>query len=747
MLIQPRNNDSGRWPHRSVLATVLVLLAVARLTTGEAQEPPAAASKEPVGRSLTLDSPITDESIGWVRQAGLQLQQIATDEDRPVYLLLEIRPGTSQFHHVYALADFLTSADIARVTTVAWIPETVVGNNAIAALACSEIVMHPDAQLGDIGLGKPLPADQQQFIRNMVAKRRNNKVNESLATALMDPGATLVQLTLQSRPGEVEKRLVTEAEAQRILGSGVEIQDRQTIKEAGTPGLFSGAAARGQELLVQRTATDRTDLAAAYNLPVDALREHRPRGAAGAVSLIEVTGTIEPMLESFLVRQIDRAVSGGATTIIFEISSDGGMLYPSRDLAFRIADLEQHNVRSIAYVPDRAHSGAAFIALGCDEIYLRPNATIGDILPLEARPGEQLEKAPEKVLAPLVEWLRDIAERKKRPAAVCMAMADPKIDVFQATNAKTGSVWYMTDDQLHQGGADWVAGPVIRESAAGNPLTVNGARAHELRIAETPVNDFEDLKQRIGVPAEVKPVRIGQTWIDTLVFVLNTRVVMGLLFFVGIICIYLELHFTTGLLGIISALCFGLFFWSRFLGGTAGWLEVLLFIMGMACLAIEIFVVPGLSVFGISGGLLILASLVMASQTFGNLESGRDIETATETLQTLCVAVVAVIGTAMLLSRFLPAIPVFNQMVLAPPGGSLHDPAEPRLRPDLASSAGQAAALVGRTGIAMTVLRPAGKAEIDGRLMDVVSDGPFVSEGARIEVLRVAGNRVVVRQA
>ena len=47
----------------------------------------------------------------------------------------------------------------------------------------------------------------------------------------------------------------------------------------------------------------------------------------------------------------------------------------------------------------------------------------------------------------------------------------------------------------------------------------------------------------------------------------------------------------------------------------------------------------------------------------------------------------------------------------------------------------------------MTVLRPAGKAEIDGRLVDVVSDGPFVNEGARVEVVHVAGNRIVVRQA
>jgi len=112
---------------------------------------------------------------------------------------------------------------------------------------------------------------------------------------------------------------------------------------------------------------------------------------------------------------------------------------------------------------------------------------------------------------------------------------------------------------------------------------------------------------------------------------------------------------------------------------------------------------------------------------------------------TLCVAVVAVIGTAMLLSRFLPAIPVFNQMILAPPGAVVHDPSEPRLRPELMSSS-TGHPLTGHVGTTTTVLRPAGKAEIDGRQLDVVSDGPFVNEGARVEVVRVTGNKIVVRQ-
>ncbi len=743
-----RETRTIKLARRAVLASAAALLLLPRLHVSRAQDAAdSAEAARPVGRYITLESPITDDTIAWVKQTALELQQIAFQEGRPAFLMLEVRPGTSQFHHVYALAEFLTSSAIPNVRTVAWIPETVVGHNAIVALACSEIVMHPDAQLGDIGLGKALSADQQQFIRNMVAKRRNTKVNEFLAVALMDPQATLVQLTVSPQPGVSEKRLVTEEEAEKVLRSGVEINDRKTIKEAGTPGLFSGAAARNFDILVVRTANERFELADHYGLPGEALREQRAPATAASVTLIEVNGMIEPVLETFLMRQIDRAEAAGTRTIIFNITSDGGLLYPSRDLAFHIADLEQKDIRTIAYIPDRALSGAAFIAFGCDEIYMKQGATIGDILPIEARPGGPIERAPEKVLSPLLEWLSDIAERKGRPRAALMAMADPDLEVFQATDSQTGSVTYLSEQEIASDPDRWVKGARVEESKAGIPMTVGAPRAHELRIAEEPVKDFEELKERVGIPPGVNPVTIGRTWIDDFVFFLNHPWVMGFLFFVGIVCIYLELHFMTGLLGIVSALCFGLFFWSKVLGGTAGWLEVVLFLLGIGCLAMEIFVIPGFGVFGVSGGLLILAALIMASQTFGNLESGRDMNSASTTLMTLSGAVVAVVVMAIVFSRFLPSIPLLNQMILTPPGaGDLPDLDEPLLRPELTDSS-PGGEFVGAVGTARSVLRPAGKAEIEGRLLDVVSDGPFLAAGTNIKVVRVSGNRIVVRQA
>jgi membrane-bound serine protease (ClpP class) len=135
---------------------------------------------------------------------------------------------------------------------------------------------------------------------------------------------------------------------------------------------------------------------------------------------------------------------------------------------------------------------------------------------------------------------------------------------------------------------------------------------------------------------------------------------------------------------------------------------------------------------------------VMASQTFGSVETGRDFSQVMETLKTISASIVTVIVAATVLSRFLPSMPFLKDMVLAAPGardatGAL----EPRLRPDVAAGT---AALIGARGSTVTALRPAGKARIDDRLLDVVSNGPFIAAGCNVEVVSSIGNHVVVRE-
>ena len=106
-------------------------------------------------------------------------------------------------------------------------------------------------------------------------------------------------------------------------------------------------------------------------------------------------------------------------------------------------------------------------------------------------------------------------------------------------------------------------------------------------------------------------------WADSLIDALAMPGMAWLLLFVGIAALYAELHTPgIGVGAFIAGICFLLFFWSKYLGGTADWLEALLFLSGLLCILLEVFVLPGTAIFGLGGGLLIIVSLILASQTF-----------------------------------------------------------------------------------------------------------------------------------
>lgn len=700
---------------------------------------------------LTVAGTIDERMDSRILNVALELQNQAVKQNREAVLVLEIKRGSSRFGIVTELAKSLSSVRFNRVKTVAWVPERLDGYNVILALACKDVVMHPDAEIGDVGSGKALARDERDTVLAIVDKRLNPRMSPAVARAMMDPDVPLISATVEEGDTK-ERRLMNREEHDRLQKTKVVLRNVTSIKDEGQRGVFSSAVARANDFLVTRLAETRGELAEAYKLPGEALRETPWEGEAPKVRVIKIDGVIEPVMETFIVRQIQRATDAGANLIIFEVNSYGGHLVSAQSLADAIIKLEQQKVRTVAWVPDKAISAAAMISLACDEIYLTPQGKFGDIIPiLQIGPGQQFERVPEKSLSFVGEMLSDIATRKKRPPALAMAMVNKDLKVFQATNRQTGRVTYMTDLEIHAAGGEWIQGPALPDLVGNVALTVSGTRAHELQLAEAPVQDFEELKKRLGIPAGQSIPVADRTWLDDAVFLLNTDAAMFLLLVVGIVCLYMELHLMTGLLGIVAAVCFSMFFWSRFLGGTAGWLEVVLFLLGVACIAMEIFVMPGFGVFGVSGGLLLFASLVLASQTFGNLEAGADVTALSHTVGTLSGAVLSVVVIAALFSRYLPSIPFFKGMILTPPG---LEEAEglPRLDPRVAgagaavsSSGGSRASLLGERGMTTSMLRPAGKAQFGSQYADVVSDGAFIDRDTPVEVVRVEGNRIVVR--
>lgn len=735
--------------HRSTLApALLICAALISGVTSPAAAMPQEEDSDRLGQFVTLTNPISDSQVASIGNIALDLQARAEREDRDAVLVLQIPPGLSRFGQVSDLARRLTAAELSRVRLVAWVPKSVKGYHSMLALICNDIVMHPDAALGDIGLGKSVPPEEQDFILQIVDRPRNNRLSRGMVLAMMNPNSELLRVRMEESAGIQTTRFLTADELKVYRQRKVTISETETVKAVGAPGLFYATDAMSSGFLVGELVEGRQDIARLYGLPVESMRESSVSDQPVKAVRIALDEPITALTEEFILRQIRTATANGANMLIFEITSPGGFLSESVNIANAIADLDPVKVTTVAWIPEQAISGAAVIAFGTDRIVLAPDGKIGDAGVIqETAEGGAFERVPEKLYSDFLITLQNLAERKNRPTALLQAMVDKDLKVYEATNKETGKVTYMSQFEIDASADEWIQGAIVPESREDILLTVNGRRAFELGLAAQPAANFDELRIRLGIP-ETNPLKPAtRTWVDTMVWVLNTQFAGFGLITLAILCIYIEAHVPTGFFGIVAAILFALFFWARYLGGTSGSLEAVLFVLGIVLLGLEIFVVPGFGVFGISGILLMTAALVMASNTFDGMTVGEQFNQSMKSLGTLAGALVTVIVVATVINRFLPSIPFLNRMILTPPGYAEADPSALKLDPELmGGSAGVGGISVGHTGISESSLRPTGKATIEGNYIDVVSDGSYIDHGQPIEVVRVAGSRIIVRQ-
>ncbi len=460
--------------------------------------------------------------------------------------------------------------------------------------------------------------------------------------------------------------------------------------------------------------------------------------------LIHFEGEITPLLEQFIYRKLDLAKDKGADLVIFEIDSPGGYLHTSENLAERFRDLDW--ARTVAFVPRQASSGAAIAALGCDEIVMAPGAHLGDAGPIFLGEDSLFHHAQEKIRSPLALRVRELAKAKGRPPALAEAMVDMDLVVYKVRNKNTGVETFLSDHEIESSDApdDWEKLQPVDESREKNFLTVTGSRAVELKLAEGIAATRDEIKQRYGIEGELLVLK--PTGVDTTVTILNIPFVTGLLLLVGLIALYVEFSAPgLGAGGIVAAICFTLFFWSKFLGGTAVWLEVILFLLGVICLLIEIFVTPGFGFAGITGILLLMVSLIMAGQDFVIPTTTRELNASVQGIAVIVGAGFAFIVGAIGVSHYFGTVPVVGWLKLELPAADSNE-TDADGKPQATAEANRFPVGVGDWGVAESPLRPAGKAIFGDAYLDVVADGSFVDKGKQVRVIQISGNRIVVRE-
>jgi membrane-bound serine protease (ClpP class) len=437
---------------------------------------------------------------------------------------------------------------------------------------------------------------------------------------------------------------------------------------------------------------------AALGVAALALGTAVPAATPSVVYVVPIDGTIDLGLAPFVERVLREAAADKASAVILDVNTFGGRV----DAAVIIRDaLLNSPLRTVAFVNKRAISAGALISLAARTIAMGEGATIGAATPVQMGQGGETQATSEKSVSYVRKEFRATAEARNRPPLVAEAMVDPDVEI---------------------------AGLI----AKGKLLTLTTTEALKHKMADFRADTLEDVLRQLGLAgAEIR--RPAPNWAEQVVRFLTHPVLGSMLMTIGIIGIIVELRTPGfGVPGAIGIASLAAFFWGHWLVRLAGWEELLLVAIGVALLALEVFVLPGFGVAGILGVVALLAGLGLSLVGAG----------ATRAVFVLAAArvvfsVLAALVLSLLIMRLVPRLPFGRRVILEtglPSGGGWEPLVESHRPPP------------GAHGTAVSPLRPAGIADIGGERIDVVSEGGYIDAAEPIEVLRVEGNRVVVRQ-
>lgn len=652
---------------------------------------------------------------------------------RPVLILELLAKGGeggygegTDFTRALSIANFLIGPDLAGIKTVAYVPRTIKGHGVLIALACEVIAMSPDAELGEAAIdeddSRPIKPNILRTYQQTVEHRK--PVPTALAIGMLDPQVDVLKVETDQATEYLLGDQLEELKKTRTL-----VSPPETIKTRGSMGSFTGRQI-SEYSDVQLLASNRKALARGLTVQPSAVEEDPALTGDRRPIMVNVEGPVTPRK----ARQLDTIITSevrdrGANWLGVRIDSSGGGLADCLRVADRLAGFDPVDVQTVSYVPVEAAGGAATVALACEQLVMHPEAHLGGTGTLEV---------DRQTIDAAVESIRNqVRPHEKFGWSLVAATIDPELELFTYSNIRTGEVRYFAPQEVaEQENADnWRKGARIK--AAGEPLRLTSIRAKELGIATHVVNSFDELKKVYGFNRD--PRMAQPNWALELIEALASPGLAFVLLVIGFVGIYVELHTPgVGAGAFVAAIAFMLFFWSNFLNGTAGWLEVLLFIGGVLFLLIELLVLPGFGIFGLGGGLMILASLVLASQTFVLPQSDSELRELRHSLTILAGATLCVVIAAIAMRRYLPHAPIFRTLLLNPPAE------EDLIDLDHRESLADFTELIGQQGVAATNLMPSGKAEFNGRLVDVIAEGLPIERGQSIVVTKARGSRVVV---
>ncbi|MGC4072129.1 MAG: NfeD family protein [Nibricoccus sp.] len=439
-----------------------------------------------------------------------------------------------------------------------------------------------------------------------------------------------------------------------------------------------------------------------------------------SVMVIPVRQEIDEPVLYIVRRGLKEAIEQKMDVVVLDMDTPGGSLGTTFEI---LEALEKFPGQTVTFVNKDAISAGAFIAAATHEIYFAPNGVIGAAAPVSSG-GQDIDKTMKaKVVSYMKARIRSISEGKGYRGEVISAMID------EASEFKIGERVLKKKDELLS-----LTAKEASEQFGEPPQTLLASGIFK--------NVDELLARKFGADGySVKKLEV--TWSEQLAQYLNTRPVQMTLLALGLLAVFIELKTPGfGFFGIAGGVLLGIVFLSSYVAGLSGHEPLIAFAVGVALVALEVFLFPGVVVVALSGVVLILGSLVWAMADVWPNEpvsvawSGDVfVWPAVNLLMGMVIAAVL----ALLLARFIPTGWFFSRLAVAEPITGSAQLAG--ISPERGAKVSE---LLGARGVAVTALFPSGQIEVAGRRYEARVAVGSVAAGAAVVVTQVTDFGLVV---
>ena len=465
-----------------------------------------------------------------------------------------------------------------------------------------------------------------------------------------------------------------------------------------------------------------------------------PSGNAKKVYILPIREEIMPPLVYLVRRGVKEAMQEKADLLVLDMNTPGGRVDTCREI---ISILNQFKGDTVTYVNKDAFSAGAFIAVATKRIYMAPESVIGAAAPIMLNPGgEGVAQVPEtyekKMNSAVRAMVRTSAEKNGYNVAVIEAMID-KDKGLALTNLAGGQTNVETVARV---GEILTLTNTEAEKNYGNPP--------KRLLSSGTVESLDALLVQLGYTGAGR-VNVKPTGAEKLGFWINA--ISPLLLMIGVVCLYIE--FKTpgfGLPGIAGITAFALYFLGGYVAGFSGIEWMMIFVLGLVLVLLELLVFTGTVALGVVGALLMLAAVVMAlvdvyptapppmpmpglPQVPGwpGLTAVANAD-FTRAFYVLGAAFVGTVVCLLGLRQYLPRTSLYSTLVSASASGVV----------SLARQEKKRTEILGAEGVALSRLRPGGKAQFEEEILDVITQGEMIERGARVRIIGFSGMDAIV---